>query len=48
MMAANMGDGLVAVIALGVIAGGAIVVIDLLILRRIRRQRQDEASDEKS
>jgi hypothetical protein len=33
-----MNEALLAVIALGVLAGGAIVVVDSLILRRIRRQ----------
>jgi hypothetical protein len=32
-------DGLLAVVTLGLIAGGAIVVIDSLIIRRIRGQR---------
>jgi hypothetical protein len=34
---------LLAIAALGLFVGGAIVVIDSLILRRIRRQREDEA-----
>jgi hypothetical protein len=37
-----MNEGLVAIIALGVVAGGAIVLIDSLILRRIRRQNQKD------
>jgi hypothetical protein len=38
-----MTEALAAIVALGVLAGGAIVVIDSLILRRIRRQnRKDE------
>jgi hypothetical protein len=38
-------DALVAVIGLGILAGGAIVIIDSVILRRIRRQRQEERDD---
>jgi hypothetical protein len=37
-----MTEGLAAVIALGFVAGGAIVLIDSLILRRIRRQNQKD------
>jgi hypothetical protein len=37
-----MNEGLVAIIALGVVAGGAIVLIDSLILRRIRRQNHKD------
>jgi hypothetical protein len=37
-------ESLVAIAALGLLAGGAIVLIDSLILRRIRQQRID--SDE--
>lgn len=40
-----MTEGLLAVIGLGLLAGGAIVIIDSLILRRIRRQRQAENDD---
>jgi len=34
-------DALLAVIGLGVLAGGTIVVVDTFILRRIRRQRDN-------
>jgi len=34
-------DALLAVIGLGVLAGGTIILVDSLILRRIRRQRDD-------
>ena len=36
-----MNDALIAIAALGILAGGAIVLIDLSILRRIRRQRDN-------
>jgi hypothetical protein len=35
---ASVNEGLLAIAALGILAGGVIVVIDSLILRRIRRQ----------
>jgi hypothetical protein len=47
MMGNEMGDGLLAVIALGVLAGGAIVVIDTFILRRIRRQAAPPRDEER-
>ena len=37
-----MNDALIAIAALGILAGGAIVLIDSLILRRIRRQRDNQ------
>jgi hypothetical protein len=48
---ARMNEALIAIVALGVFAGGAIVVIDSLILRRIRRQaprsRGPDADDQR-
>jgi hypothetical protein len=38
IMVANMPEALIAIIGIGVLMGGAIVIIDSLILRRIRRQ----------
>ena len=35
-------ESLLAIAGLGLLVGGAIVVIDSLILRRIRRQKEDE------
>jgi hypothetical protein len=37
----RMNDALIAIAALGILAGGAIVLIDSLILRRLRRQRDN-------
>jgi len=39
-------DALLAIVALGLLAGGAIVVLDTLILRRVRRQRVDQQEQE--
>ena len=39
-------DALIAIAVFGLLAGGAIVAIDSLILRRIRRQRTDHTDDE--
>jgi hypothetical protein len=39
-------DALIAIAALGLLAGGAIVVLDTLILRRVRRQRVDQQERE--
>jgi len=39
---AVVNEALIAIAALGLLAGGAIVVIDSLILRRIRRQNQKD------
>ncbi len=36
----EMGTDLIAIALLGFLAGGAIVVIDTLVLRRIRRQKE--------
>jgi hypothetical protein len=41
-----MTASLIGVIGLGLLAGGAIVLIDSLILRRIRRQRQAELDED--
>jgi len=38
----TVNDALIAIAGLGLLAGGAIVVIDSLILRRIRRQNQKD------
>jgi hypothetical protein len=39
-------DALIAIAALGLLAGGAIVLIDSMILRRIRRQRTGKSDVE--
>ena len=39
-------DALIAIAVLGLLAGGAIVVLDTLILRRVRRQRVDQQERE--
>jgi hypothetical protein len=46
MMVAAMTESLIGVIGLGLLAGGAIVIIDSLVLRRVRRQRQVVSEDE--
>ncbi|HVM29831.1 MAG TPA: hypothetical protein VM305_03575 [Candidatus Limnocylindrales bacterium] len=37
-----MGESILAILGLGLIAGGSIVVIDWLVIRRIRRLAADE------
>jgi hypothetical protein len=40
-------DALLVVIGLGVLAGGSILVIDSLIIRRLRRSRNQNDQDER-
>ena len=38
-----MNEALLVIIGLGLLAGGSIVVIDSLIIRRLRRSKDDES-----
>jgi hypothetical protein len=46
MMVMAMTESLIGVIGLGILAGGAIVIIDSLILRRVRQQRPVAPEDD--
>ena len=40
-----MSDSVIAILFLGFIAGGGIIVIDYFVLRRIRRQAKDQPEE---